>query len=324
MVNLAVILAVSSPLHHSQLAYNRPRVMLPVLGKPMVVRTMERLYRAEIQRYVVIVGEDEGAVAAYLNRQWLPDVQIDFVVHSPNSSLTRTLADIARRYAEPFLVAAYNTFAHVNFPERLLKRYGEVGGGLVLAGAPVSLSKSAPYAFAQVEDNRVVNIVSEPSPHDIILANMVVCGTDFVSFLANLVVNTGVFRKQLMDVLKLYIQAGRPTYLAETAWLLQIEADYDLFTLNQQLLDDEQDTHILSELPPSVQVIPPVRIDPNVSVGQGARIGPRVYLESGCSVGHHATIANAVILQNAVVRANSHLDDVIVATRAFVQNPDRL
>lgn len=324
MVNLAVILAVSSSLHQSQLAYSRPRVMLPVLGKPMVVRIMERLYRAGIQRYVVIVGEDEGAVAAYLNRQWLPNVEIDFVVQSPNSSLTRTLADVSRRYAEPFLVTSYNSFTHVNFPDRLLKRYQEVGDGLVLSGAPVSLSKFAPYAFAEMKDGLVVDILSTNAANPALpmLSNLAICGSDFVTFLSNLLVNTRVFSRQLMEVLRLYVQAGRPTYLAETAWLLPIEADYDLLTLNRQLLDDEQDTHILSELPSSVQVIPPVRIDPNVSVGQGAKLGPRVYLEAGCSVGHHSTLANTMVLQNAVISANSHIDDLIVSTRARITNPD--
>ena len=50
LVEFAVILAVGSSLHQSQLTYSRPRVMLPVLGKPMVVRTMERLYRAGIHK----------------------------------------------------------------------------------------------------------------------------------------------------------------------------------------------------------------------------------------------------------------------------------
>jgi NDP-sugar pyrophosphorylase family protein len=67
LVSCAVVIAVGNIAHQSQLIYNRPRAMLPALGKPLVVRIMDRLYRAGIQKFMVVVGEDEGAVAAYLN-----------------------------------------------------------------------------------------------------------------------------------------------------------------------------------------------------------------------------------------------------------------
>ena len=72
MVDRAIVLAVGSTSHQSQLIYDRPRAMLPVLGKPLVARTMERFYRAGIEKFTVIVGYDEGAVASYLNAHWFP------------------------------------------------------------------------------------------------------------------------------------------------------------------------------------------------------------------------------------------------------------
>ncbi len=324
MVDLAVVLAVGSPFHNSHLTYNRPRAMLPVLGKPMVVRNMERLYRAGIHNYVVVVGEDEGAVASYLHAQWLPDVKIDFVVQPPTSSLPRILADIARRYARPFLITAYNSFTHINFPDRLLNLHHDLGGSLTLSGAPISLSRATPGAYALVEKAVVKAVLREKSDaaaHALI--NLAVCGEEFVSYLSTLVLNTGLFSKQLLDIVALYVVAGGKTRLAETPWVLQIEADYDLLTLNRHLLEEDQDTHILSELPGSIHITAPVRIDPSVSIGQGARIGPRVYLESGCSIGANATVADAMVLQNSVVPGGSSVVDVIVATRARIHDPNK-
>jgi len=64
-----------------------------------------------------------------------------------------------------------------------------------------------------------------------------------------------------------------------------------------------------------VQIIPPVRIDPQVSVGQGAQIGPHVYLERGSSVGRDVKIKNAIILQRANVPADKTVVDTIISTR---------
>jgi NDP-sugar pyrophosphorylase family protein len=327
LVDTAVVLAVGSVLHQSQLTYSRPRAMLPVLGKPMVVRNMERLFRAGIHRYIVIVGEDEGAVAAYLNSQWLPNVEIEFFIHSLNSSLTRSLTEISQRLSDPFLIITYNTFTHINFPEHLLNHYNVENDDLLLTVAPISISKSLVNHLVQVDDQKITSIKATTDNHNtnsLIAGNLAICGKNFTEYVSNYNTNTSNFGKQLIDIFQLYVKDGGSAKIAETSWLLQIESDYDLLTLNRLLLDDGPDTHILSELPASVQIIPPVRIDPHVSVGQGAQLGPRVYLESGCSVGHHATVTNAIVLQNAVIAADSQVDDSIISTRARIENPDKL
>ncbi|GIL12458.1 MAG: hypothetical protein BroJett038_11780 [Chloroflexota bacterium] len=317
----AVILAIGNSNHQSQLAYNRPRAMLPVLGKPLVLRAMETLYKAGIQHYIVVVGEDEGSVAAYLNSQWLPNVQVEFVLQPASSSLTRTLAQLTQRLKTRFILASYNTFVHSNFPERLLKHPDD---GLVLSGAPLSLSKSRTSYFAAVEGQTIRRITQEitEGQNTVLLANMAVCGDMFIQYLSSLRLNTSVFTNQFLDIARLYLQSGGTSALAETAWTLPIETDYDLLTLNRHFLDDQQDSHILSELPGSVQIIPPVRIDPHVSVGQGARLGPRVYLESGCSIGRNAVISDAVIFQNAVVPAEKIIHDAIISTRLQISGTD--
>lgn len=323
MIDCAVVLAVGSSIYQSQLVYNRPHPMLPILGKPMVVRTMERLHRAGIKHYIVVVGENEGAVGGYLNSHWLPNVQIEFVLHPNHSSLTKTLAGIARQLGKPFVAAAYNSFIHSNFPERLIKQQAETKSELILSGAPMSLSKSPAYAYAEVAEGQVQKIVREKpdSTNKILaLANIAVLGESALEYLIWQSKQTGGLSRELMDILLPYVQTGRSATVAETAWILPIEADYDLLTVNKLFLDDDQDAHTLSELPSSVQIIPPVRIDPSVSVGQGAKIGPRVYLEAGCSIGHHAKISNAVIMQNVIVPAQTTINDAIVATRARISS----
>ena len=323
MIDCAVILAVGNPAHQSQLIYDRPRTMLPALGKPLVVRMMDRLHRIGIREYIVVVGEEEGAVAAYLNSQWAPNVRLQFVMQSPSDSLTRTLANIAREYGRPFLVNSYHSFTHPHFPERLLKHWENDQDALVLSGATTTLSTSKRNFFAVAQDkNRVTAIVTELPANGLplTLTDLAVVGQQMIDYLTSALPATGTFSKQLMNTFDHYIRAGGPAYVVETAWLLQIQTDYDLLTLNRYLLDEGQDAHILSELPGTVQVIPPVRIDPQVSIGPGAKIGPYAYLESGCSIGHHAVISNAMILRGATVVSRETITNTIVATRARVTN----
>ncbi|MBZ0275017.1 MAG: NDP-sugar synthase [Anaerolineae bacterium] len=325
MVEYAVVLAVGNLHHQSQLTYNRPRAMLPATGKSLLVRAMDLLYRAGIQHFVVVIGEDEGAAASYLTTHWVPNVTLEFVIQSANSSLTRTMADIARQHTQPFIITSYNTFVQANFPERLLHRYSEAKDSLVLSGALMSLSQSTNHYYALPQDQIIRQITSEPPSNSdekpLILSNMAVCGQPCVDFLKGLSLTTQTFTRQWLELANLYVQRGGTVTVADASWILQIENDHDLLTLNRLLLDEVLDAHILSDLPGTVHIIPPVRIDPQVSIGQGAIIGPHVYLESGCSVGQGATVQRSIVLQNAIIPAREVISDMIVASKIRIPAP---
>lgn len=322
-IETVVILATGSPLHHSQLAYSRARSMLPALGKPLVARAMDRLYRfSSIRRYIVVVGEDEGGIPPYLHDHWMANVSVDFVLYSATSTLANTLGGIARRESKPFILASYNSFTHPNFPQRLIERYEQVGDHLILSGSAITLSHGSGHYFAQVEQQRVVKLMPDISStvQPFILTDFMLCGRAFLDYLVELPdLEPPLFIREPMTLANHYLESGGEIYAADASWTLQIDSDYDLLTLNRLLLDEDQDAHILSELPGSIQIIPPVRIDPRVSVGRGAQIGPYAYLESGCSIGHNAVVRNAVILQNVQIPAGQIVADAVIATRMRIQ-----
>src|SRR5262249_39116154 len=112
----------------------------------------------------------------------------------------------------------------------------------------------------------------------------------------------------------LLASGARVSYVT-AEWHLYLNREIDLLTINKRYLREGRDTHILSELPGSVHITPPVRIDPQVSVGQGAKIGPNVYLESGAHVGPEAVLWDSVVLQDAAVAGKEVVHGQIVGRR---------
>lgn len=323
MIEHAVIIAIAHPQHNSQLTYNRVHAMLPALGKPLVVRIMDRLNRAGVKRYTVIVGVNEGLVASYLNDHWLPDVKIELKYKSDHESLAGMFREIAQENDEPFLVSGYNTFTHTHFPESLIEHFEEYADQLLIGAAPKMLSRVPHRDFAILDGQRITKI-NEFAVRDqptMGVTPIAICGTPMVTYLKSLDDESiKDQRKHFLALAADFITQGGSATIAETSWLLQIEADRDLITLNKYLLDEALDASILSELPYTVQIIPPVRIDPQVSVGQGAVIGPHVYLERGCSVGRDVKLKNAIILQKATVPAEKTVVDTIISTRGPINS----
>lgn len=319
-MNHAVILAINKTHNRSQLTYNRSHIMLPALGKPVIARIMERLYRIGIREYTVILGEMEGAIASYLNSQWLPDVKINWMFHLQTTNLQTTMREVAQRINMPFIISSYNNFTHNHFPERLIRKHHEFPNDMIFSGALHTLSQTANLNLATVEQNRVLavhpNATTTQPKSNYILGDLFICGTDVIEYLKSMpITNPTTDRPQFLDIAQKYLDSGRQGLMAESNWILQIEADRDLLTLSKMLLDEGQDAHILSELPYTVKITPPVRIDPQVSVGQGAKIGPHVYLERGSSVGHDAVLRNSIVLTQCNVPSGRTLVNTILTTR---------
>jgi NDP-sugar pyrophosphorylase family protein len=302
LIEYAVIIATGSPNHQSMLAQDRPYAMLPALGKPMIARMMDQIYQANIRKFIIVVGVSEGAVASYLNRQWVPDAKIELVFKGDTEPLIKTMQNIAKQLQQPFLVSSYNSFCHSQFIPQMIKHGHEHPDFMIMAGAKHALVEHAEQTYAIRADQHIREITKDASvagtPDAYLVHGLTICGQHFVDYLEQETASSQFGQTNnayFTDVVKSYLETDESKVtLAETSWLLQVESDQDLLVLNRKLLNETHDNHILSEIPYTAKIIHPVRIDPRVSIGQDAVIGPNVYLEQGSTVGYGATVKNAI------------------------------
>lgn len=322
MISRAIILATRDPYHNSQLTYNRNHAMLPALGKPLIARIMDRIYMAGIRNFTVVLGEDEGEVAFYLNK-WMPDVKLEFVLEKYSTNLARTLRPVLEKHEPPYFFCLYNSFAHPKLPARLLTSFQDSPADLIISGATTTLSQSPAHHFGIINGTGLTSIVSErPQEKSMVLNDIGIFGKGFADYILTIQPSrTGSLQTTFLEITRNYLANGGEARVVDSGWSLRINSDQDLLTLNNHLLHDVQDAHLLSEMPASVQIISPVRIDPQVNIGQGARIGPDVYLERGCSIGQGAQLKNCIVLSNVNVPAQSNIENTIVSTRGRVALP---
>jgi NDP-sugar pyrophosphorylase family protein len=323
VIQQAVILAAGRGTRLGLLTKDRPKSMLPVLGKPMMARVMDRLREAGIRRFVVVIGDQEGAIAAYLTSSWHPETEIKFVIQAIPTGTVDALRLAAAHIDGPFLVTAVDNLTSAEHVQRLIKHFNEDTGQIVtLSLLPATPDQIRVSSGVVVEGDRVTAIEEKPAEPRGSYASIMLYAFDpqMVEYLSRVSVSARGER-EIASAIQLCITDGKHVGYVVTDWRLHLTKEVDLLAINQHFLQEGRDNHILSEIPGSVHIIPPVRIDPKVSVGQAARIGPNVYLESGVTIGERAILQDTIVLAGAIVPAAETCSGEIIDRR--VRIPER-
>ena len=320
MIQQAVILAAGHGTRLGPLTKDRPKSMLPVLGKPMMARVMDRLREAGVRRFVVVIGEQEGAIAAYLTSSWHPDTETKFAIQAIPTGTVDALRLAAAHIDGPFLVTSVDNLTSSEHVERLMSTFnlspGQVATLSLLPATPEQIRDSSGVV---VDGEHIIAIEEKPAePHGTYAAIMLYAfDPDILNYLSNVQVSARGER-EIASAIQLALSDNRRVGYAVTDWRLHLTRELDLLAINRHFLQEGRDNHILSEIPASVRIMPPVRIDPKVSVGQAARIGPDVYLESGATIGEGAVLQDSIVLAGAIVPAAEECIGEIIDRRVRV------
>jgi NDP-sugar pyrophosphorylase family protein len=324
VIEQAVVLAAGRGTRLGLLTQDRPKSMLPVLGKPMVVRVMDRLREAGIRRFVVVVGEDEGSVASYLSSSWYPDTETKFALQAIPTGTVDALTLAAAHLDGAFVLSAVDNLTSTEHIKNLLNCFNDRPGQIAtLSLLPASPGQIRASSGVIIEGDRIVAIEEKPeTPRGSYAAIMLYAfAQQFLDYLPQVKVSARGER-EIVSGIQAALRDGHSVGYVITDWRLHLTRELDLLSINKQFLDEGRDAHILSEIPGSVQIIPPVRIDPKVSVGQLARIGPYVYLESGATVSQSAVLRDTVVLAGATVGAYEECYGQIIDRRIRISEPE--
>jgi NDP-sugar pyrophosphorylase family protein len=318
-IEQAVIVAAGHGLGLGPLTKDRPKAMLPVLGKPVIVRLMDRIREAGIQRFIVVVDEHEGSVASYLNSSWVPNAKVQIILQPFPRGLASALACASPYINGPFLLAACDNVIPPTHIPSLLRQFENSRSDVVLSLTPAASGQTAAFPIVQYDGQRISGLTDGPrkSRRDMAAFSIYACGKRIFDHVRTIPLSQRGEREMQIAIQGLLASGGAVTGV-QAEWHMHLATELDLLAINKRILREGRDTHILSELPGSVYIRPPVRIDPRVSIGPNTKIGPNVYLESGASIGTGAVVWDSVILNNATVADGEVLHGQIVTRRARI------
>lgn len=279
------------------LTLTKPKVLLPVAGKPILGHIFDHLASTGIRDVVVIIGYFGEQVRDYSVRNY--NFNFTFVEQSERRGLGHAVGLGLQSDDEPVMIILGDVILELDFAKLSCRSENLIG----------VMPVDDPRRFGIVEMNkgRVVRLVEKPLRST---SNMAIAGIYLIQKSALLkkaidhIIASNIKTKneyQLTDALQAMLDWGEPFQIIDIERCLDCGTRKTLLETNAYLLGKN------SEPPP---VIPGTVIIPPVYIGAGAVlrrsiVGPNVHLGKSCQ------ITNSV-LSNSIISDGAALKDVIL------------
>ncbi len=315
MIDHVVVMAASPSRRMEPLTRTRPKAMLPILGKPMIAHVMDSFYDAGMRRFTVVVGEQEGAVVLWLTTQWHKDVSLMFAPQGHKRGTASALFAARGMIDGPFIITSCDNLIPKTHVAELCEYYAAHPSDTVILNLLYAPQEIVEGAGVVLDPRGYVMYVSEHpigAHQDFRTVLPVYLFTPSVlDYLDRVPVSEESGERMLATAIQMMIDDGQLVGAVEAANRIRLDTPEDLLNANLRLIASLAEPILLSEIPPSVRIVPPVYIDPGVVISNEVTIGPNVYLETGTVVGHRTTIRNSVVLGRRIGR-EQHIEGEVV------------
>ncbi|PVX26632.1 MAG: hypothetical protein CW691_00875 [Candidatus Bathyarchaeum sp.] len=315
----AIILAGGIGTRLRPLSCTRPKLLFPVLNKPLLDMTFERLSETGVDGVTLAVKY----MAEFFRQRYGESTHGINISYSIEKKPMRTGGAI--KYAEhhigheePFLVLNGDIFTTIDYTA-LIKKHKE--NNAVATIALYKVKDPSRYGTVKLTEKNKVTQFIEKAPPGKAPSNLINAGV--------YVLDPEVFE---------YIPAGRPVSIEREVFpklaaegklfghefkeiWIDIGKPVDYLRANRVLLDVEPENRLIGDgvkLAEGVEFSDPVRVDAEVTVGQDSKIGPYAVIGKGVVLGRNVTLENSVVFPNATIEDNASVTGAVIGESATI------
>jgi len=307
----AVILAGGFGTRLRPLSCTRPKILFPVVNKPLLQWTFERLARSKIEDAIMAVFYQ---TEVYIKHHRVPRSGVHVTYsHDPLRKPLGTGGSIKRAekrigHSGPFIVLNGDIFADVNYAE-LLEAHQEKKAVATIAVR--SVENPSRYGVVELaEDNRIVRFIEKPppgtAPTNLINAGVYVFSPEIFNYIPEgraVSIEHEIFPK-LAEEGALY------GHVFNGLWM-DIGKPEDYMEINRKMLTSAPDRQ-KSKLGRNIVIKKPVAIDKNVRIGQESALGPYTVVGKDVIIGKGVHIQDSIIFEGSVISDFSSINGAII------------
>ncbi|MGD2156309.1 MAG: sugar phosphate nucleotidyltransferase [Anaerolineales bacterium] len=301
----AVILAAGRGKRLRPITKNRSKAMLPILGKPMVVRVLEDLIINGLEDFIIVISPDDQDIIDYFDKGGFLDGRVQLVQQAQPLGTAHALHQAAPFIEGDFILTACDSL----FPQKDIGRLITYWGDHRKLDGLLSLKEVDPtevinFGIVELYGKSITRIVEKPSlndaPSETASLPIYCFSPHILSYLSG--VNPSPRGEyELQDAIQRMIDDGGNVDGLNISGRSNLTSAADLLAINMKYF--YQDSVPLgvhtNEIGSRTTFIPPVRVESGAIIGENCTIGPNVFIEWDCFIGDQVTLRDAVVLRGA-------------------------
>ncbi|AEG18552.1 sugar phosphate nucleotidyltransferase [Methanobacterium paludis] len=333
----AIIMAGGKGTRLRPLTFIRPKPMIPLVNRPIIQHTVERLKLFGLKDVIMTLNYMSGNVKSYFKNGSNMGVNIDYSVERSPLGTGGSVRKAKKYVDKTFLVLSGDVISNINFKD-ILKFHKEKGAIATLVLTKVD--DPSHFGIAVLDEGaKITNYLEKPAPSEVF----------------SKIANTGiyVFEPEIFDFFEdkkgevdfsneifpklIEENAGIYGYVFDGYWNdvgrpeSYLKATYDI--LNQKV----KQTIYKAMIKPGIGKIGNIWTGKNIHMGKRVRIEGPVVIGSNCIIddgstiskgsvigdnvfiGKNTNIQGSVILKDSVIKENSFLSGCIIDTKCRIE-----
>ena len=315
----AIILAGGVGTRLRPLSCTRPKLLFPVLNKPLLDWTLERLAESGVDGATLAVKY----MAEVFMQRYGTSTQVIKITYSKEKTPMRTGGAIKNAeqligHNEPFLVLNGDIFTTIDY-KALLRKHEE--SNAIATIALYRVEDPSRYGTAKLAENDMITQFVEKAPKEKAPSNLI---------------NAGVYvlDPKVFD----YIPAGRPVsiehevfprlaqeermygHVFEDVWV-DIGKTEDYLQANRIVLDAQTRKKLVGDnvaFGQNVTVNEPLCVDSNAEIGHGTTLGPYAVIGKDVTIGNNVHIENSVVFSDATIMDKASVKGAVIGECATI------
>ncbi len=311
------VLAAGEGTRMRPLTQNKPKVMLPVAGKPILHHVLDSLKAAGISEFVFLIGYKGDVIKEYFGDGSKFNVQIEYAIQKEQLGTANAVACLKEHFCK-----AKDGFMQIN------------GDTLIKPDALKALAKSSntmltvrevpnpqDFGVVEVKGASVLRIVEKPKLPPSNLANA--GAYKFFPDIFDAIESTALSSRreyEITDSIQMLIDSGKKVAYNKIEWWIDVGKPWDLLAANEILMKGMKsakgeikgvvEQYAVLKGAVSVGEGTVIRsgayIDGPVIIGKNCRIGPNCYIRPNTCIGDNCHVGAGTELKNTILMNNSN------------------
>jgi UDP-N-acetylglucosamine diphosphorylase/glucosamine-1-phosphate N-acetyltransferase len=307
----AIVLAAGEGSRMRPLTSKRPKVMLPICGKPLLEQIVLRAKQAGADDFVFVVGYGADLVKSHFGDGAKLGVHIKYATQEQQLGTGHALLAAEDLSEERFVVLNGDVLPDMDTMKSLFHAQG-------LAAAAIRVLDPQRYGVFTVCDGRLQSVVEKSStpPSDLANAGIYLLGRDIFDAIRQAPISPrGEY--ELTDGLNALAAKHNISFIELKDWI-EIGRPWDILAMNEKMMPDIEPS-VLGEVEMGATLKGKVCVGKNtilrsgsyvigpVIIGDDCDIGPNCFIRPNTSLGNKVRVGNAVEIKNSTIMDNTKI-----------------